>query len=199
MNNKLSVAVLTFNEEKNVWRTFESVKDIAYEIVVVDSGSTDKTLEIAAKYNCKVFSEDWKGFVEQRNSVVEKCTGDWILILDADEELTPEMARNIAQELENPKFDAYRIPRKVHYLGKTLNNSWQPDSIVRLLHRKTKPHYTGTLIHEQLNYTGTTGEIGGFAIHYSYKILQHHYEKMVSYAKVAVRVVLFHAANALVS
>lgn len=180
---KLSVAIIAKNEEANIKLNLESIKDIADEIVLIDSGSTDKTLEIAQSYSCKIYHEDWKGFVEQRNIAIQKCNGEWILILDADESLSKEMADNIKQELLNPKYDAYSISRRVDYLGKILKYSWQPDSIVRLLSRKSNPHYTGTLIHETLEYNGSTGKISGWAIHRTYRNLFHHYDKMVSYAK----------------
>jgi glycosyltransferase involved in cell wall biosynthesis len=94
----LSVAIITKNEEANIRRTLESVK-WADEIVVVDSGSTDRTCEIAREYGAKVFVEDWKGFARQKNSAIEKCTSDWILSLDADEEVSAELKVTIQEEL----------------------------------------------------------------------------------------------------
>src|SRR5436309_1919293 len=90
----LSVAIITKNEEANIRRTLESVR-WADEIVVVDSGSTDRTCEIAREMGAKVFVEEWKGFAAQKNSAIEKCTGDWILSLDADEEVSEEIAQEI--------------------------------------------------------------------------------------------------------
>jgi glycosyltransferase involved in cell wall biosynthesis len=98
----LSVAIITFNEEENIGRTLASVKDIADEIIIVDSGSTDRTVEIAKQFGAKVFIEEWKGFAAQKNSALDKCACDWILSLDADEEVSPELGREI------PKlFNAY--------------------------------------------------------------------------------------------
>ena len=88
---KLSVGLITFNEEKNIARTLDSVLEIANEIVIVDSGSTDETLEIAQKYNAAIFSEEWKGYGRQKNSVIDKCNGEWILLIDADEEISKEL------------------------------------------------------------------------------------------------------------
>jgi glycosyltransferase involved in cell wall biosynthesis len=96
----LSVAIITKNEEANIRRTLESVK-WATEIVVVDSGSTDRTCNIAREYGAKVFVEEWKGFPRQKNSAIEKCTGDWILSLDADEEVSAELAAELQGLLSN--------------------------------------------------------------------------------------------------
>src|SRR6266496_2723351 len=94
---QLSVVIITFNEEANIGRTLASVRllvaDGKGEIIVVDSGSTDRTVEIAESYGAKVFVEEWKGFAAQKNSAIDKAAGDWILSLDADEELTHELRR----------------------------------------------------------------------------------------------------------
>src|SRR6185369_12004138 len=96
---KLSVVLITHNEERNLGRTLESVKPLVAggqgEIIVVDSGSTDRTVEIAESYGAKVFVEPWKGFAAQKNSALDKATGDWILSLDADEEVDPTLAEEI--------------------------------------------------------------------------------------------------------
>src|SRR5438105_2115974 len=92
----LSVAIITFNEEVNLPRTLESVR-WADELVIVDSGSTDRTCEIARDLGVKVFVESWKGFAAQKNSAISKCTGDWVLNIDADEEVSEELATNLRQ------------------------------------------------------------------------------------------------------
>src|SRR6059058_425137 len=92
----ISVALITKNEEQNIRRTLESVK-WADEIVVVDSGSTDRTCDIAREYGAKIFHEEWKGFSAQKNSSIEKCTGDWVLSLDADEEITPALIKELQE------------------------------------------------------------------------------------------------------
>jgi glycosyltransferase involved in cell wall biosynthesis len=94
----LSVAIITKNEEANIRRTLESVK-WADEIIVVDSGSTDRTCDIAGEFGAKVYVEEWKGFAKQKNSAIEKCTSDWILSLDADEEVTPQLASSICESV----------------------------------------------------------------------------------------------------
>jgi glycosyltransferase involved in cell wall biosynthesis len=100
----LSVAIITFNEQENIRRTLESVREIADEIVVVDSHSTDRTVEIAKEFGAKVFIEDWKGFAAQKNSALDKCTCDWILSLDADEEVSPELAIAVRVIAKGPEL-----------------------------------------------------------------------------------------------
>jgi glycosyltransferase involved in cell wall biosynthesis len=100
----LSVAIITFNEEANIRRTLASVREVADEIIVVDSHSTDRTVEIAREFGAKVFIEDWKGFAAQKNSALDKCTCDWILSLDADEEVSPELAIAVRVIAKGPEL-----------------------------------------------------------------------------------------------
>src|SRR3954470_14737891 len=114
----ISVSLITKDEEQNIRRTLESVK-WADEIVVVDSGSTDRTLEIAREYNAKIFVEPWKGFSAQKNSSVEKCTGDWVLSLDADEEILPALIKEIQEVVKSrDACDGYSIRRRNHFMGR---------------------------------------------------------------------------------
>src|SRR3979409_582209 len=122
----LSVCIITLNEEANIARTLKSVKDIADEIVLVDSGSTDATVELARSFGAKVFVEPWKGFARQKNSSLEKASSDWILSLDADEEVSPELAASIKALLTSgapPKFSGYLINRRNMYFGKWIKRS----------------------------------------------------------------------------
>src|SRR5258708_240850 len=128
----LSVCIITFNEEANIGRTLSSVKDIADEIVVVDSGSTDATVAIAQSFGAKVFSEPWKGFALQKNSSLAKAGCDWILSLDADEEASPELAAAIKALLRpgapEPPFRGYKMPPRNLYMGHWLNRpGYYPD------------------------------------------------------------------------
>src|SRR5215471_21259322 len=118
----LSVCIITFNEENNIGRTLESVKEFAAEIIVVDSGSTDSTVSIAQSYGAKVFVEKWKGFARQKNSALDKANCDWILSLDADEEVSGELLESINAVFKSGKagteFDAYTMNRRNLYLGR---------------------------------------------------------------------------------
>ena len=114
----LSVAIVTLNEERNLGRTLASVS-FANEIVVVDSGSTDRTVEIAESFGAKVVVREWPGFAAQKNFAIQQCSGDWILSLDADEELSPELCRQLSYLLPtNPPIDAFRLKRRNLFLGR---------------------------------------------------------------------------------
>src|SRR5260370_13247818 len=109
----LSVCIITRDEEANIVRTLQSVKSLADEIIVVDSGSTDNTVALAKSCGAKVFVEEWKGFARQKNAALDKATGEWILSLDADEEVSPELAASIQVLLKSPQtavaFDGYKV------------------------------------------------------------------------------------------
>src|SRR5262249_2918979 len=134
----LSVCIITLNEEANIVRTLESVRGIADEIIVVDSGSTDATVSLARARGAKVFSEPWKGFAQQKNSALAKATCDWILSLDADEEVSPELAANIKSLLKSSQtpYAGYKMNRRNMYLGRWLKRSgYYPDPKLRLVRR----------------------------------------------------------------
>src|SRR5437764_13373899 len=146
----LSVAIITLNEADNLERTLASVR-FADEIVVVDSGSTDRTVEIANSFGAKVFVEDWKGFALQKNSAIDKCTGTWVLSLDADEELTEELGAEILEMLKGdaetvPQVDGYRLRLRHVFLGRWLRyGGYYPDVKLWLFRRLTSArvaHFT---------------------------------------------------------
>ncbi|MDP2753539.1 MAG: glycosyltransferase family 2 protein, partial [Nitrospirota bacterium] len=143
----LSVAVITKNEEKQLPDCLKSVA-FADDIVVVDSGSTDRTVEIAKEFGCRVFIEDWKGYGPQKNSAIEKCKYDWIFLLDADERVASELKELIIMVTEKPDADAYSTKRKNYLHGKWLKHSgYWPDRQIRLVN-KTKGLFQ-SVIHEK--------------------------------------------------
>ena len=154
MPKTLSVALITRNEAANLPRTLASVR-WANEIVVVDSGSTDATLAIARDAGARVFEESWKGFAAQKNSAIAHSTGDWILSLDADEEVSPELAQEIQALLGGePAFSAYRIPRLNHFLGRPLRHGgYWPDPKLRLFRRGTA-QFADRPVHETMQMIG---------------------------------------------
>jgi glycosyltransferase involved in cell wall biosynthesis len=165
--NKISVALSVFNEEKNIERCLKSLS-FADEIIVVDNGSTDRTVELAKKFTQKIYNQknDPSKIDIQKNLGFDKATGDWILSIDADEEVSP----TLAQELKNEtgSFDGYFIPRKNIIFGKWIEHSgWYPDFQLRLF-KKGKGKFTKSHVHEQLALDGKKGYLKGEIIHHNY-------------------------------
>ena len=181
----LSVAIISFNEEDKIGQTLEAIADIAAEIIIVDSHSTDKTVDIAEKFKAKVFIEDWKGHIAQKNSALEKCTQKWILSLDCDEVVTPDLKKDIYHQVSNGIYDGYFINRKTVYLGKKLNYAWQPDKKLRLVTAKSDPRWQGLDPHDELHIKGRTTSLQGDLLHYSFKDVYHHFELTVKYAQIS--------------
>lgn len=185
----LSVVLITLNEAANLPRTLASVQGLG-EIVVVDSGSTDDTIEIARQFGARVFVEEWKGFGAQKNSAIEKAAGDWILSLDADEEVSPELAGEI-QALLAAGVDsapaAYRIPRLNHFLGSPLRHGgYWPDPKLRLF-RRGAAHFENRPVHETMKANGPIGQLNigqfkGHLIHHCYPTMNEYIEHMNRYS-----------------
>lgn len=165
----LSALVITLNEERNIGDCLSSVA-FADEIVVVDSGSSDRTCEIASRMRASVFTNPWPGYGPQKNFGMEKATGDWILIVDADERATPELREEIERILrapEDPPFVAFTLPRKNHEYGGWIahGGAW-PDRQMRLL-RRGRGAYNDVLVHENLIVDGAVGEFSPPLLHFS--------------------------------
>ena len=182
MPNALSVVLITLNEAANLPRTLASVR-WAQEIVVVDSGSSDATLEIARQAGASIFEEEWKGFGAQKNSAVSRATGDWILSLDADEEVSPELAAEIQTLLAgDPPVSAYRIPRLNHFLGKPLRHGgYWPDPKLRLF-RRGIARFEDRPVHESMQSSGPVGTLRNPLLHYCYSTLEDYIEHMNRYS-----------------
>ncbi|SNR75386.1 glycosyltransferase family 2 protein [Desulfurobacterium atlanticum] len=185
MKLPLTVAMITYNEEENLPKTLEAIKDIASEIVIIDSHSKDKTVEIAKNYGARVFIEDWKGFREQKNSLIEKCTQKWILFLDADEVVSKELKKEIIEAIKKNKADGFILNRKTFYAGKFLNHVWQPDRVLRLVKKESNPRWEGGNVHEYLAIDGKVEKLNGYLFHYTYKNIYEHYQKSIKYAKLS--------------
>lgn len=179
--------MITKNEEANLPRALESVR-WADEVVIVDSGSTDATLEIARKAGAKVFEEPWKGYSGQKNSAIAHATGEWILSLDADEEVSPELAEEIGRLLaDEPACCAYRIPRRNHFLGKALGHGgYWPDPKPRLF-RAGAARFEERPVHETLKADGPAGRLKAPLLHYCYPTLDEYIEHMNRYSSEGAR------------
>ncbi len=186
----LSVVLITLNEAANLPRTLASVRGMG-EIIVVDSGSTDTTAEIAHKSGAQVFTETWKGFGAQKNSAINHATGDWILSLDADEEVSPELRREIEALLANqPACAAYRIPRLNHFLGSPLRHGgYWPDPKLRLF-RSGAARFEERPVHESMKANGPVGQLKGPLIHHCYPTMSEYIEHMNRYSTAAAEMLV---------
>jgi glycosyltransferase involved in cell wall biosynthesis len=182
---RISAVVVTLNEEKNIARAIESLKCVD-EIVVVDSGSTDGTREIARCLGARVMEEPWRGYAAQKNFAAECAANSWILSLDADEALTPELAAEIAElKTQGPQHDGYSFPRRAQYLGRWIVHSgWYPDRKVRLYDR-SKGQWVGAYVHESVRVNSATGELNGDLLHYTCASLSEHLRTLDRYTSLA--------------
>ncbi len=166
---KLSVFIITHNEEKNIKACLESIK-WADEIVVVDDDSRDDTIKICKEYTDRIFQEEWKGYSGQKQSAMDKTTGNWVLNLDADERVTLELRLEIEDVLaskENVK-DGYLIPFKSYFSGKWIKHGgWYPDYHLRLF-RKVKGRFGDEKVHEGVKVEGSIGYLKSPVEHYTY-------------------------------
>jgi len=217
----LSAVIITFNEEANLGRTLASVQPLVAdgkgEIIVVDSGSTDRTVEIAKSFGAKVWVEEWKGFAAQKNSAIDKATGDWILSLDADEELDLPLQRALRELLDalerlsalgknaadhslpvaGPAFDigtdfsGVWIPRKNEFLGRWIRHGgYWPDPKLRLF-RRGKGKFESRAVHEDVHVEGFVRHIqSGALLHHSYPTLSDYIEHMNRYSSLGAEMVV---------
>jgi glycosyltransferase involved in cell wall biosynthesis len=178
----LSVVIITFNEEANLARTLASVA-WTDEIVIVDSGSTDRTREVAESFHAKFCVEPWKGFAAQKNSALVKATGDWILSLDADEEVEPALADEIRSALSaNPTVAGFWIPRKNFFLGRWMKHGgFYRDPKLRLF-RRGVGQFEERLVHEDLRVDGTTASLHHNLMHHAYPTIEDYLEHMNRYS-----------------
>jgi glycosyltransferase involved in cell wall biosynthesis len=213
----LSVVIITLNEEANLGRTLESVQALVGEgkgeIIVVDSGSSDHTVEIAKSFGAKVFVEEWKGFAAQKNSAIDKATEEYVLSLDADEEVSAELAREIEQILQSPpvvhdaggeaseglegsaSVKGFWIPRRNYFLGRWIQHGgFWPDRKLRLF-RRGEGRFSETLVHETVRISENsrnsiaTRNLSGALIHHSYPTLSDYIEHMNRYSSLGAEMV----------
>jgi glycosyltransferase involved in cell wall biosynthesis len=189
----LSVCIITLNEEANIVRTLESVRGIADEIIVVDSGSTDATAALAQARGARVFSEPWKGFAGQKNSALAKATCDWILSLDADEEVSPELAasiKNLLTSSQEPPYAGYKMNRRNMYLKRWLKRSgYYPDPKLRLI-RRGAAEYELRAVHEDMKMQEPLGHLHGDLTHHAYPTLESFIEHANRYSSLGAQMVV---------
>lgn len=186
---RLSVVIITLNEEKNLSRCLDSVKDICDEIVIIDSGSEDRTQEIAESYGARVVVQPFLGYVEQKNFATQQAVNDWVLNLDADEVLSETLRQDIRSVIVNPQHDAYSLSRLTNYCGSWIRHcGWYPDRKIRLYNR-TRGTWLGEQIHEYWSLTGpgTTGHLKGDLLHYSYHTISDHLKQIEKFSEILSR------------
>jgi glycosyltransferase involved in cell wall biosynthesis len=185
---QITATIVTFNEERNIARAIESLR-CADEVVVVDSGSNDKTREIAARLGARVIEEPWRGYAAQKNFAAGCASFDWILSIDADEALSEELEGEIATlKQEVPAFAAYSMPRLAQYLGRwILHGGWYPDPKVRLYDR-ARAQWTGEYVHESIQVrAGGVGRLEGKLLHFTCDSLSAHLRTLDRYTTLAAR------------
>ncbi len=184
---KISATIITFNEQSNIARAIESLR-CCDEVVVVDSGSVDRTVEIAQRLGARVVDHPWEGFAKQKNVAAEEASHDWILSLDADESLSEALEGEIWQlKKRGPAYDAYTVPRLAQYLGRwILHSGWHPDRKVRLYDRR-KARWSGSYVHESVQVNGRIGHLEANLLHYTCDSLSQHLETMNRYTTLAAQ------------
>jgi len=181
----LSVAIVCQDEEDRIEDCLESVS-FADEIVVVDSGSTDRTLEIVQRYTDRVFHREWQGWKDQKKWAADRCVNEWVLTLDADEVVSPELKESILHVLKGPReeVDGYTFARRTYYQGRWIKHAgWYPDKKLRL-YKKSRAVFAGEDPHEVIEVSGKTGHLNGDLWHYTYRDFRHHARQLERYAAV---------------
>jgi glycosyltransferase involved in cell wall biosynthesis len=181
----LTATVITLNEAAHIEDCLAALR-WADELIVVDSGSTDGTPELARAAGAIVIERDWPGYSAQKDFAASQASHDWILSVDADERVTPELADEVRSTVQNPGNHAgFRIPRVTFHLGRWIRTTdWYPDYQLRLYDRR-HARWARRRVHESIKADGAVGQLAGELQHYAYRDLAHHYETMQRYTRLA--------------
>ena len=176
----LSVILITNNEANNIRRALDSVK-FADEIILNDSGSTDGTLEIAQTYGCRIIRNEFVGFGVAKQTALDAAQSDWVLSIDADEEIDQALASMIKQAMASTDYNGYNLNRKSQFLGRWIQHSgWYPDYLPRLF-RRDRGRFTSDSVHERIEIDGALGKLEGHILHYTDPDIDHYLEKLNRY------------------
>ena len=179
--NKLSVVIITKNEEKVIEDAIKSAL-FADEVIILDSGSTDKTCEIAQELGAKVYQQDWLGFGPQKNRAVQLASNDWVFVLDSDERITDELKKELLEELKEPKSDGYFVARLNNFFGKNIKTcGLYPDYTVRFFN-KNKGKFTDVSVHESVQIDGKTSNLKNHMFHLAYESIEEFISKQNRYS-----------------
>lgn len=183
---RLSITIITKNEAGNISECVRSAR-FADEVVVVDCGSTDDTVALARAEGAQVHVMDWAGDGPQKNRAIDFATGDWFLSLDADERITPELAREVRAAIERNDIVGYRIPRLSMYAGRFMHHGgWRPDYVWRLAQRG-RARWSDTQMHASMKVDGATGTLSESIVHYSFRNIESVVEKLNRYSTAGAR------------
>ncbi len=182
----VSAVIVTKDEEENIQDAIGSVKDFS-EIIVIDSYSSDRTVEICKKYTEKVFQEEWQGYAKQKQKGIERATMPWVLILDADERITPELKSEIAKVLDDKSHNGFYIPRKNFFLGRWIRHGgWWPDYTLRLF-RKDMAFIEEREVHEKVVVNGNTKYLKNPMEHHTSRTLSDFLKKLEDYSTLSAK------------
>jgi glycosyltransferase involved in cell wall biosynthesis len=184
---KITATIITLNEERNIARAIESLR-CCDEILILDSGSTDRTLQLAENLGARVFEAGWRGYSGQKNWAAEQASHDWILSLDADEALSEALEAEIWNlKKSGPRYDGYTMPRLARYLGRwILHSGWYPDRKIRLYDRH-KGRWVGDFVHESVQVEGRVGQLESNILHFTCESLSEHVKTMERYTTLAAQ------------
>ena len=184
---KITATIITLNEERNIARAIESLR-CSDEILIIDSGSTDRTVELAENLGARVVEAGWRGYAGQKNWAAEQASNDWILSLDADEALSEALEAEIWNlKKSGPQFDAYTMPRLARYLGRWIFHSgWYPDRKIRLYNR-AKAEWLGDFVHESVQVYGRLGHLESNLLHFTCDSLSEHMKTIDRYTTLAAQ------------
>ena len=184
---KITATIITLNEERNIARAIESLR-CCDEILILDSGSTDRTLQLAENLGARVFEAGWRGYSGQKNWAAEQACNDWILSIDADEALSEALEAEIWNlKKSGPRYDGYTMPRLARYLGRWIMHSgWYPDRKIRLYDR-TKGRWVGDFVHESVHIDGRVGQLESNILHFTCESLSEHVKTMERYTTLAAQ------------
>jgi glycosyltransferase involved in cell wall biosynthesis len=186
---KISATVITHNEAQDVAAALESLS-FADEIIVVDSESTDATVDLARRFTDRVYVRPWPGYSQQKNFAAGQARNDWIFSLDADERVSPELLREIEGLVSaegEPRASAFEMPRLAFYLGRWIRHSgWYPDRKIRLYDRR-RARWTGEYVHEALQVDGPVERLKGDLLHFTVNTVSEHHQRLDVYTTLAAR------------
>lgn len=187
MKSILSVTIITLNEESNIERCLKSVEELSDDVILVDSGSTDKTIEIASRFkNVRIFKRLWEGYGQQKNFAHQQAQKEWVLNIDADEAVSSTLKNELIQTLSSPThthYNGYSFPRLTEYLGRTIyHGGWYPNRLTRLS-KKSKSKWSEPSIHETLLIEGPIGKLHGDLLHFPFQSIEDQVKTNLKYAK----------------